>query len=151
MDANFAQQQTAYNQSGINNLLGLNQFQGGQTMGNNQMLQQNNQFGRNMQFQNAQLAEQRKQFDESQPGFWDFAGQVVGGAASALPFALSDRRLKENIQKTGEKTKDGIPIVTYNYKDDPLKMKHTGVIAQDVEKVKPRAVFKAVDYSKVGS
>ena len=116
-----------------------------------QLLQQNDQFLADLGFKREQLEEMARQFDESQPGFWDFAGQVVGGAASALPFALSDRRLKENIQKTGEKTKDGIPIVTYNYKDDPLKMKHTGVIAQDVEKVKPRAVFKAVDYSKVGS
>ena len=89
MDANFAQQQTAYNQSGINNLLGLNQFQGGQTMGNNQMLQQNNQFGRSLAFDQEQLAEQRRQFDEqNSTGFWDVVGGVLGTGVGAFTGGL---------------------------------------------------------------
>lgn len=159
----------------IDQLSGLTQFQGGQQLSQARLEELMRQFditteeGRR-QFNEA-LAEDRRQFDESQEfNFGDFAGNILGAGALGLGFALapvtggtsiaagagaagalgfSDRRLKENIHKTGEKTKDGIPIVTYNYKDDPLKIKYTGVIAQDVEKIKPRAVIKAVDYSKI--
>ena len=86
MDANFAQQQTAYNQSGVDNLFNLNQLQSGATMGNNQMLQQNNQFGRSLDFDKQQLAQQQQQFEASQPGFWDVVGNTVGGTLQNLPF-----------------------------------------------------------------
>ena len=118
-----------------------------------QLLQQNDQFLADLGFKREQLEEMARQFDESQPGALDIFGNVVSsfatGAGAAAGFALSDRRLKENIHKTGEKTKEGIPVITFNYKADPFKIKHTGVLAQDVEKVKPRAVVKAVDYSKL--
>jgi hypothetical protein len=61
----------------------------------------------------------------------------------------SDERLKENIIEVGH-THDDIPIKLFNYKgDDLLRM---GVMAQDVEKVRPEAVhdtntgYKSVDY-----
>ena len=77
---------------------------------------------------------------------------ALGSAASAaIPFMLSDKRLKTDIKKVG-KTNEGLPVYTYKYKgDDTTQM---GVMAQDVEKKTPSAVrtlggFKAVDYTKV--
>lgn len=73
---------------------------------------------------------------------------MLGFGLQAAPLMFSDRRLKENIKKVG-KTDDGLNVYTYNYKGNPLR--HMGVMAQEVEKVKPGAVgeiggFKAVDY-----
>jgi hypothetical protein len=62
----------------------------------------------------------------------------------------SDRRLKENIKEIGQ-TNDGLPIYAYNYKGDDRTQ--IGLMAQDVEQVKPEAVglaggYKTVDYEK---
>lgn len=60
---------------------------------------------------------------------------------------LSDRREKENIHKLGtvfaadpEGDSHELPIYKYAYKDDPASMQHVGPMAQDVEKIDPRAV-----------
>ena len=80
-------------------------------------------------------------------------GGAIGSAIGAYA-ALSDRRAKENIKEVGA-TKSGLPIYTYNYKGDPIKLRQMGVMAQDVKKAIPTAVIKtpsglmAVDYSKV--
>ena len=84
-------------------------------------------------------------------------GGALGSGIGAYA-ALSDRTLKENIRPLG-KTALGLPIYTYNYKDDPTKRLQVGVMAQDVKKAIPDAVIKvtsgkyagkmAVDYSKV--
>ena len=73
---------------------------------------------------------------------------ALGFGLQAAPLLFSDKRLKENIKRVG-KTDDGLNVYTYNYKGNPLR--HMGVMAQEVEKVKPGAVgeiggFKAVDY-----
>ena len=70
-----------------------------------------------------------------------FASGLFSGGASAamaLPALASDIRLKENIEYTGEETKDGIPIVDFNFIGDNIRRR--GVIAQDVEKIRPDAV-----------
>jgi hypothetical protein len=75
------------------------------------------------------------------------AGQIVAG---------SDERIKQNIVRTGIK-KNGIEIVEFNYNDKSGKdtsKRYRGVIAQEVEKIKPEAVsekdgFKHVDYSMI--
>lgn len=88
------------------------------------------------------------------------AGIAAGGSiiASLLPllFSASDKRLKTDIKATGEKTAGGIPIKTFRYKTDPKARKLRGVMAQDVEKVAPAAVFthpvtgaKAVNYHMI--
>lgn len=83
-----------------------------------------------------------------QSGLMGMFGSI---GAAALPFMMSDKRLKTDIKKVG-KTNDGLPVYTYKYKgDDKTQM---GVMAQDVEKKNPSAVqtiggFKAVNYSKV--
>lgn len=87
-------------------------------------------------------------------------GSILGGALSAfLPYLLeSDKRLKKDIKPTGEKTAEGIPIKTFRYKLDPRRRKIRGVMAQDVEKVKPGAVVtnpltgaKAVNYRMISA
>jgi hypothetical protein len=79
-------------------------------------------------------------------------GQAIGsvlGLATAV--AMSDRRLKENIQKVGS-LNNGLPVYRFNYKgkDTP----QIGLMAQDVKKVHPEAVAKdkrgymMVDYTQ---
>lgn len=74
---------------------------------------------------------------------------LAGGIGSAL--IMSDERTKENKRRVG-RTNEGLPIYTFNYKSGgPTQM---GVMAQDVEKKVPNAVFgiggvKHVDYGKV--
>lgn len=62
----------------------------------------------------------------------------------------SDERIKENIEKVGE-LNDGQNVYAYNYKGDSTP--HIGLLAQEVERVRPDAVgefggVKAVDYGK---
>ena len=65
---------------------------------------------------------------------------------------LSDRRAKKDIVKVGKV--DDLNLYRYRYKgEDKSTPKHLGVMAQEVEKVKPEAVinggkFKLVDYGK---
>jgi hypothetical protein len=87
-------------------------------------------------------------------------GDILGGASSLgglglLAYSvLSDRRAKTDIKKVGM-LDDGLPVYRYRYKGDPVP--HIGVMAQDVEKVKPEAVvetpsgYKAVNYGLLGA
>ena len=64
--------------------------------------------------------------------------------------SLSDVRVKENIEKVGEY--DGMGVYDFNYKWTPERRR--GLMAQEVEQVKPEAVFevggiKAIDYGKI--
>jgi len=73
---------------------------------------------------------------------------MLGLGMQAAPFMFSDRRLKEDIKRVGE-TDDGLGVYTYRYKGSPVRQ--MGVMAQEVEKVKPGAVhriggYRAVDY-----
>lgn len=85
-------------------------------------------------------------------------GTIGGDAASIssefsnIDYSLSDRRLKTDMKRVG-KTDDGIPIYTYRMKGGGKRQ--MGVVAQDVEKVKPHAVahdsdgIKMVNYAEV--
>lgn len=82
--------------------------------------------------------------------------QMVGSAAAVAMMAvmmMSDRRLKENIRRIGT-TPGGFPLYMFNFKGkDPSEVEF-GVMADEVELVRPDAVhqvglYKAVDYSKV--
>lgn len=92
-------------------------------------------------------------------GILGFGGKV-GGAA----LGMSDRREKENISRIGtvfatdpdHDEKKKLPIYEYSYKKDPASVMHTGPMAQDVEKVDPRAVKniegkKYLDMNRMGS
>ena len=71
--------------------------------------------------------------------------------SSGFGISLSDERAKENIEEVG-KLADGQTVYAYNYKGDPTETTHLGLMAQEVEKVKPEAVsefsngLKGVDY-----
>jgi len=82
--------------------------------------------------------------------------QMLGGLFSAganlLPLAFSDRRLKENIEPTGEKIA-GVPVVEWDWKAGGHDK---GVIAQALEKKHPEMVdnahpsgYKRVDYGRL--
>ncbi|VEJ45289.1 tail fiber domain-containing protein [Bartonella vinsonii] len=85
------------------------------------------------------------------PNPWEIVGNV--GTILGTFAGLSDRRAKENIVQVGQR--DGHKLYEYNYKGHPER--YLGVMAQDVLKSKPEAVFlhKAtgflhVDYGKLG-
>lgn len=67
----------------------------------------------------------------------------------------SDIRVKENIERVGTHFRTGLPIYEFNYTHVPDR-RFRGVMAQDVEKVYPDAVFtlhdgiKAVNYEMLG-
>lgn len=76
--------------------------------------------------------------------------QAVGTAASIFSM-LSDRRAKENIVSVG--VENGWPMYEYNYIGD--KQRYVGVMAQDVQILRPDAVstvngYMVVDYGKIG-
>ena len=79
---------------------------------------------------------------------------ALGGLAVGAGFAFSDRRTKKEIKKVG-KLDDGLNVYKFKYKgSDNVQL---GVMADEVEKVKPDAVIKLpntlkmVDYNKVGT
>ena len=75
-------------------------------------------------------------------------------ASSVAGIATSDINAKKNIKKIGEK--NGFNWYEFEYKDGyGEKGKHEGVIAQEVELIRPDAVFevggiKKVNYNKLG-
>lgn len=82
-------------------------------------------------------------------------GTALSAFAAIAPYAamaFSDERLKDDYGVVGE-THDGLPIHVYKYKSGGPPM--MGVMAQDVEKVKPEAVamhpsgYRMVDYLQV--
>lgn len=84
-------------------------------------------------------------------------GLIGSGAQIAM---LSDIRSKENIKSADNNVEDMLDKLTgyhYNYKEDPNKEEHTGIIAQDLEKSKPGKELveetpkgKVVDFNKAG-
>jgi len=59
-------------------------------------------------------------------------------------YQKSDMRIKENISDSDKSISLEkilkIPIKTYNYINDPYKVKHNGIIAQDLASIIPNAV-----------
>jgi hypothetical protein len=98
---------------------------------------------------NQNFAQQNDIF-KTQTGTWnDIIGGVLGGAgrigAAALTPTVSDVRVKENIAPMGSiySPKGELPIYAYDYKDDfDDGQRHVGPMAQDVEKLEPKAVKK---------
>jgi hypothetical protein len=81
----------------------------------------------------------------STPSIWQIAGGLMSSAGSLMK---SDRNVKTDIKRVGT-ADNGLPIYTYRYiGHEPIFM---GVMAQDVEEVRPEAVaiidgIKHVDY-----
>jgi hypothetical protein len=88
---------------------------------------------------------------------WGTITGLAGAGASAYSgaAAASDERIKNIGPRVGT-TPDGLPIYDYTYKADPAQTPQTGVMAQDVEQVRPDAAVtmpdggKGVDYGKLG-
>lgn len=91
----------------------------------------------------------------SQTGSYDATGTADTGYAGAQTgdnWMLSDRRAKDGVEKIGN-LDSGLPVYTFKYRGSQLPQ--IGVMAQDVERVAPRAVrtgsdgLKRVDYSQL--
>lgn len=94
---------------------------------------------------------------QTNPGFLQVAGGL-GQFASGIGAlsAFSDPRLKDDFGVVAE-TKEGLPLHVYRYKgESPLSPLRLGVMADEVERVRPDAVFehssgyKVVNYSGIG-
>jgi len=76
----------------------------------------------------------------------------IASALAMAAMSYSDEKVKENVKRVG-KTDDGLPIYTYNLIGSPKTQ--MGVMAQEVEKKKPKALgpkmngIMTVDYSKI--
>lgn len=89
---------------------------------------------------------QLQQYNSGMGGLFGLAGTLGSAAIMA-----SDARLKTDIERVGT-LDNGLPVYLYRYKAGGPP--HIGVMAQDVEKVKPEAVytnaagFRLVDYAE---
>lgn len=83
-------------------------------------------------------------------------GSGAGAAIGGLMGAYSDRRLKRDIQPTGESLENGLPLYFYRYLWDAPHVRRTGVMADEVRHVAPEAVardetgFDKVNYEAIG-
>lgn len=85
-------------------------------------------------------------------GYGGAAGGVLGGLAGAY----SDRRMKTDVEDTGEKLDNGLTIYRYRYLWDASHVRRFGVMVDEVRRIMPAAVkramsgFDTVDYSMIG-
>lgn len=85
-------------------------------------------------------------------GLMGIGGSLLSAPSTSIlgSFLASDRRLKENIKEVG-RLENGLTVYSYNFIGSPAT--EIGLIAQDVEKVKPEAVmthpdgYKMVNYA----
>ena len=130
--------------SAVSGLLGLNQFEGSQNLGESQFIRSllANLFtsGEAQDAQNAQAS-----------GFGQILGSLIGAGGTIGAAAISDIRLKTDIEHVGT-SEEGLPIIEFKYKG--YKNRYRGTIAQEVEKILPSAVqefggVKMVDYAQL--
>jgi hypothetical protein len=113
---------------------------------------------------NTNFNQQLSNYQQQSQNFNSLMGGIFGALAGTIK--PSDRRVKENIHRVGtvfaaavpdvdhDEAKKKLPIYSYSYKDDPASVRHVGPMAQDVEKIDPRAVttrrgVKHIDTSRV--
>ncbi len=80
------------------------------------------------------------------------AGPSLGGTnptttppPAGTPPTTSDRRLKNNIKLVGKDKNTGLNLYEFTYKNDSEKHRYVGVMADEVEKVNPKAVIYGKD------
>jgi hypothetical protein len=110
---------------------------------------------------NQNFAQQNDIYKTGLSSWNDVMGGILGagGRIGGTAIAMSDRNVKENIDRMGtvfSDKGDKLPIYQYSFKDDPASMRHVGPMAQDVEKVDPDAVreiggVKHIDLNRMGS
>ena len=125
---------------------------------------------------NQNFAQQQANYQSANQNWQQMMGGIMGLGAGAMK--LSDEREKKNIVRMGtvfsagvadvdrdepgrapirgvaDVDRDELPIYQYSYKDDPMSLRHIGPMAQDVEKIDPKAVRniggrKAIDTRRV--
>ncbi len=83
-------------------------------------------------------------------------GGLAAGLAKTGIFASSDPRLKRDIVPAGTDARTGLPLYVFSYRDDPQGRRYQGVMADEVQKVRPDAVavdesgYLCVDYAALG-
>ena len=83
-------------------------------------------------------------------------GSGLGALGGGLMGMFSDRRLKLDIEMTGETLDSGLPVYRYRYLWDLPHVRRSGVMADDVRRVMPHAIardtsgFDTVDYDMIG-
>lgn len=104
-----------------------------------------------MQMQQANIAGANARQNGVMGALGQLGGSLIGGAAQTGGWSfLSDVRAKTDITKVG-KLDNGLNVYVYRYKSGgPMQI---GVMAQEVETIKPHAVierdgFKHVDYAE---
>jgi len=154
----MAETQRAARFNEISSLLGRSQVGAGVNFGGMQSNYQGlDLMGKEQASLNRQSAEwmaSRAAKAQERAAKYQAAGSAIGGIASAFG-AFSDIRLKTNIKFTGE-IKNNLPIYSFEYIDKRYGEGHyIGVMAQDVEKLYPNAVYtnlngyKQVDYDQI--
>jgi hypothetical protein len=94
----------------------------------------------------------------SQPGGWLNGLLSAGASLGSAAIMASDRRLKTNITLE-HRDPDGLGWYSWNWKSNPNGKREEGVIADEVEKLRPWAfvkgfvggVYDGVNYATVGS
>lgn len=95
------------------------------------------------------------QSNETAGGVLGGLGGFAAGLAKTGIFA-SDPRLKRDIVPTGLDARTGLPLYVFSYRDDPQERRYQGVMADEVQKVRPDAVamdesgYLCVDYAALG-
>jgi hypothetical protein len=94
---------------------------------------------------NTNFAQQQQNYAQQNASYQQLMGGVLGLGAGALK--ASDERIKDNVERIGtvfsappEKDSRELPIYRYSYKGDPSGARHTGPMAQDVERMDKKAV-----------
>jgi hypothetical protein len=93
---------------------------------------------------NQNFAQQSQNYQAQNQNWNQLAGGLLGLGAGAI---RSDRREKEKIDRLGtvfafdeDADRRKLPVYEWQYKDDPSGTRHTGPMAQDVEKIDRGAV-----------
>jgi len=96
---------------------------------------------------NQNYAQQSQNYQSANQNWQAVMGGLLGAGGKVGAAYLSDRREKDDIARMGtvfaatpEGERKELPIYEYAYKDDPASTKHIGPMAQDVERVDPKAV-----------
>lgn len=108
---------------------------------------------------NNNFSQQLDNYKQQSANFNSLMGGIFGMMGGLV---RSDRRAKENIDKVGTVFAAGpdgekpLPVFEYSFKDDPASTKHIGPMAQDVERIDPKAVktikgTKYIDRTRLGS
>ncbi len=86
-----------------------------------------------------QYKNQQGQYNSQMQGLFGL-GQAALQFGMPAMMGLSDRRMKTDIKKVGT-LDNGVPVYTFRYSSAPRGPTYMGVMADELQKVKPEAVF----------